>query len=255
MPLMEFYAGSNDRCYCCNQPGERKLRTCSRCKVARYCSPQCQKSDWPNHKLNCIDHKTTLKSHPDSTMQNQLKVFLKWIDLWRDALIAWGAFSADLANQSPGYLLNHSYLVEIERLPSNETKRSKFRVVAAGMLSDVQMMAQFDRHPDPEYRADLKQTFRRISPGTTKLRLVIVCFPLYGNFGDLLDNIFPDGKAASFTNPLSPQSRITSTALLHAWRNQFEEHVLAGNVTGHTQVLDNLRQHIQVLAEAALNVD
>ncbi|KAJ6515501.1 hypothetical protein C8R45DRAFT_956705 [Mycena sanguinolenta] len=257
MPLMEFCAGSNDRCYCCNQPGDPKLRTCSRCHIARYCSSRCQRIDWPNHKPNCTDHKTTLKNHPDSTIQNQLKVFLKWVDLWRDALIAWGAFSADLANQSPGYLLNYSYHVEIESLPSNQAKRPKFRVVAAGMCTDAQIMAQFDRPSDPEYRADLKKTFRCIPPEAAKLRLVIVCFPLYGNFCDLLDNIFPDGKAASFTDPLSPQSRITSTALLHAWRRQFEEHVLAGNVTGHMQVLDNVRQHAasQVLVEAALDVD
>ncbi|EER05690.1 hypothetical protein Pmar_PMAR011736, partial [Perkinsus marinus ATCC 50983] len=31
-----------------------KLKTCSRCKVARYCSTQCQASDWKaGHKREC----------------------------------------------------------------------------------------------------------------------------------------------------------------------------------------------------------
>lgn len=125
MPLMEFCAGSNDRCYRCNQLGDPKLRTCSRCRVARYCScsstrrpsrdshpastgsPQCQSDDWKKHKPNCTDHKTTLKNHPDSSMEDTLKVFVKWLDLWRGALLAWGAFSADLGNRPADYLLNH----------------------------------------------------------------------------------------------------------------------------------------------------
>ncbi|KAJ6466701.1 hypothetical protein C8R47DRAFT_1025090, partial [Mycena vitilis] len=124
MPLMEFYAGSHDPCYRCNQPGDPKLRTCARCHVARYCSPECQRQDWKTHKKNCTDHKTTLQNHPDPTMDEKLKIFLKWLDIWRDALLAWGAFSADLANQPPGYLLDHSYLVEIERRPVETTKQS-----------------------------------------------------------------------------------------------------------------------------------
>ncbi|KAK7062156.1 hypothetical protein R3P38DRAFT_2833735 [Favolaschia claudopus] len=36
----------------CNRDGE-KLKTCARCKIARYCDAQCQKKDWPRHKLRC----------------------------------------------------------------------------------------------------------------------------------------------------------------------------------------------------------
>ncbi|KAJ6539733.1 hypothetical protein B0H19DRAFT_371039 [Mycena capillaripes] len=134
MPLMEFYAGSNDRCYRCKKPGDPKLRTCARCRIARYCSPECQKNDWPLHKGNCTDHKTTLKNHEDPSMDEKLRGFLKWLDLWRDALLAWGAFCADLANQPPQYLLTHSYLVEIEKRPPDEaakhSTRSKYLVRA-----------------------------------------------------------------------------------------------------------------------------
>jgi len=30
------------------------LKYCSRCKSARYCSPECQRTDWPEHKKECF---------------------------------------------------------------------------------------------------------------------------------------------------------------------------------------------------------
>ena len=29
------------------------LRTCSKCKYALYCNPECQKAAWPDHKTEC----------------------------------------------------------------------------------------------------------------------------------------------------------------------------------------------------------
>lgn len=38
-------------CYCCKRlNGEKR---CARCKIAFYCSEECQKNDWRNHKLVC----------------------------------------------------------------------------------------------------------------------------------------------------------------------------------------------------------
>ncbi|RDX56694.1 hypothetical protein K466DRAFT_481374 [Polyporus arcularius HHB13444] len=44
-------------CACCerdetaNDPGN--LKKCSQCKLTRYCSNECQKKDWPRHKVTC----------------------------------------------------------------------------------------------------------------------------------------------------------------------------------------------------------
>jgi hypothetical protein len=32
---------------------EKKLKTCSKCKRVAYCSKECQKKDWEDHKKDC----------------------------------------------------------------------------------------------------------------------------------------------------------------------------------------------------------
>ena len=39
--------------YCLGCGKKRKLKTCARCKVARFCSTECVQSAWTYHKPNC----------------------------------------------------------------------------------------------------------------------------------------------------------------------------------------------------------
>ncbi|QRV91958.1 kinase domain protein [Ceratobasidium sp. AG-Ba] len=45
---------SSTSCWACAGPGRPNLSVCSRCKKARYCSPECQRKDWKGHKNQCI---------------------------------------------------------------------------------------------------------------------------------------------------------------------------------------------------------
>ncbi|KAJ7693963.1 hypothetical protein B0H17DRAFT_1058795 [Mycena rosella] len=177
MPLMPFYAGSNDRCYRCNEPGDSKLRKCARCQVALYCSPQCQKEDWKLHKPTCIDHKAILKNNGDPSVEVHLKVLLKWLDLWRDAILAWAAFSADLANQPADYLLTHSFFLELERRPpldaAKHSTRSTFIALQGGMRTAGEMREQFERIPDLGYRGQVIETFKSTVPWVGKIRITL----------------------------------------------------------------------------------
>jgi len=40
-------------CKDCNQTLAEKVNQCSRCKIAAYCNQECQRRDWPKHKLGC----------------------------------------------------------------------------------------------------------------------------------------------------------------------------------------------------------
>ncbi len=45
-------SGGN-RCTGCLKQSTGQLKRCSKCRVASYCSVECQRTDWKKHKLNC----------------------------------------------------------------------------------------------------------------------------------------------------------------------------------------------------------
>jgi hypothetical protein len=53
--LLEAFAGRrNFVSACCVGCGAvRKLKTCSKCRVARFCDMQCTARMWPAHKASC----------------------------------------------------------------------------------------------------------------------------------------------------------------------------------------------------------
>jgi len=40
-------------CWYCNKESEAKLKICSKCTKARYCSVDCQRAHWSEHKKIC----------------------------------------------------------------------------------------------------------------------------------------------------------------------------------------------------------
>lgn len=61
---------------CCECSSNQQLKTCSRCKMARYCSTECQTKNWELHQLVCkrieagSDMVTVHKKFPDPSKKN-----------------------------------------------------------------------------------------------------------------------------------------------------------------------------------------
>ena len=54
-PLRRRYAGSREMAAasCSGCGTQANLKTCSKCRVARFCSAECIARAWPAHKPNC----------------------------------------------------------------------------------------------------------------------------------------------------------------------------------------------------------
>ncbi|TRM58723.1 hypothetical protein BD626DRAFT_178644 [Schizophyllum amplum] len=131
---ISYTAGSRDLCSYlgCNQPGQ--LRKCARCQLAWYCSRECQKAHWKDHKKTCQDHLGT---------NDKLDPLLKWIDKWRLALEVWSGFALNLHNREnhANWLAGHSFLIEIEKNPdpkASDTRRG-YLLKRAGYFPDAEL--------------------------------------------------------------------------------------------------------------------
>ncbi|KAJ7682295.1 hypothetical protein DFH06DRAFT_1160769 [Mycena polygramma] len=248
MPTFELHPGGV-LCFSCDGPGSTQspLRKCSRCQIASYCSSECQRADWKRHKLICIDIKGDLEGR--DIEKEVLKVFRKWSDAWRDPLLIWGIFAADLANQEPDFLSKHSYFVRLERRRhvGKQPAPAKYEVLSAGILTNTEILAEFERIPDPEYREQLIENFRLESrPDTLRFTVFVPETGLCSLSRKFIAQIFDEepelGPAKAFTNPLSAGSRLLSTALAQAWSRNFTEHVRNGNTSAHIEILRELEQ-------------
>lgn len=63
-----------EKCTVCGRSTDNK---CAKCKSAHYCSANCQKKDWPLHKLLCGSYVEFLKTRPTSTTKGQESVTAK----------------------------------------------------------------------------------------------------------------------------------------------------------------------------------
>ncbi len=71
-------------------------------RTARYCSRECQKQHWPEHKPHCINHDKEMD--PDY-QQEVFKPYTRWLDKWRHTVEVWSFFASDCAS----FLCLHSH--------------------------------------------------------------------------------------------------------------------------------------------------
>jgi len=79
---------STDFSECCSCCGERHcLKKCSACKMVRYCSGDCQKLHWPNHKLFCKQLKVHYDEKQKQEKQEELEKDLAKVNAEEDKKI------------------------------------------------------------------------------------------------------------------------------------------------------------------------
>lgn len=78
-PSKNAYTKANyeKKCWSCKKSSselttetDKKIQSCSACKVATYCSRDCQKKDWSQHKPNCTKLKNEAESLKEKQKQN-----------------------------------------------------------------------------------------------------------------------------------------------------------------------------------------
>lgn len=57
------YLSLRDLCHGCNTYMPTKLQRCGGCRLAFFCSKECQKENWPVHKLECRHNAEHFASH------------------------------------------------------------------------------------------------------------------------------------------------------------------------------------------------
>ncbi|KAJ7126432.1 hypothetical protein C8R43DRAFT_706866 [Mycena crocata] len=252
MSSIHVCQGTKNLCYSCNKPGN-PLRTCGKCKIARYCSTACQKSNWEVHKQTCRDHRAEFSTN----IKDELKVFLKWGDAWRDPLLVWASFAADLANQPADFLLTHSYLLVIENQPSSDNlpARCRYQVVSAGMRDDSEIIGILQTIPDAAYREQNIEGFHYYTPKRNLLRYTIKTRTHFYHTGaNTIHNIFK-GEEKAWIDSSRAESRVLSTRLRAAWSTKFPDHLCTGDTSGHINVLQNLKMIVSDMSGVALDVD
>jgi len=119
-----------------------RFRLCGGCLVTQYCSPECQKKNWPQHKQLCqhtADQVAATKKHaislghssdlPDEDLPKYLR---KFTSIHAD-LIGWAVFQALQLKRIPSNIRQYALNVQLSYRSTPDSAR-RFAVVSAELV-------------------------------------------------------------------------------------------------------------------------
>nr|GAT58485.1 predicted protein [Mycena chlorophos] len=252
-----YLSGLKNACVFCRKTGV-PLRQCAGCKVAEYCSKECQKANWKQHKPHCQQTKQDKEdfaaySASDPIAGKRVKAFVKFNQIWSGALFAWAACAVDLGTmpeRDPMYLAKHSFYMTIERrkgVPLEASVKTSYKVLTAGMRPNEDILADFTRLDVQTGYTDAKTRFeaqaKQANPGSV---IVVVVEPDYYLLSVMVDSILKTVPEEDLKVETWFRQPILTSALSLMWLQSCKENILKGNTSGYAKLIRDVKQAIGV---------
>ncbi|KAF8075754.1 hypothetical protein FPV67DRAFT_381088 [Lyophyllum atratum] len=135
------------RCNQCNKTSEKPMKQCSRCRLATYCTKECQATAWKAHKLHCEEHPQNDPEYRAGLDRPEIKVekyLNRWLDLWVDCFRSWSVMSLDIGNHPPNRVVTHCMqLIIHQRTFKHGNDLRRFQVDDASVVPASSIQAKY----------------------------------------------------------------------------------------------------------------
>ncbi|KAK0237874.1 hypothetical protein EDD85DRAFT_832172, partial [Armillaria nabsnona] len=262
MPSAMMCLGSQTLCYKCDKKMEAPQR-CGKCKTARYCSRECQKQHWPEHKPHCINHGKEMD--PDY-QQEVFKPYTHWLDKWRHTVEVWSFFASDFSSHllnSGGppcldFFLKNIFVLSITPTIGPQKKASSrkgFKYVDSEFMTREDVITRvISKLPfEHDYQQAVLHHLDSQPIKNHIIRIIIasdrIAVSMYQPIGSLktnLPSIDPPIYFKDHANPFSSKGCMMAAKLSRDYKDHLRKDIDEGNVDGY---LEYFRSKLQELSE------
>jgi len=126
-----------DQCGRQENPAVQKFRLCGGCLTTQYCSPDCQKSHWPAHKVVCQHTTQQLANVQQSSAMHQDDNLAKSIRKFTSAhnsLLTWAGYQALNLKRCPAAARQNALLIELSHRGSHADSSRRFSVASTHIV-------------------------------------------------------------------------------------------------------------------------
>ncbi|TCD62700.1 hypothetical protein EIP91_006561 [Steccherinum ochraceum] len=147
-------------CNSCFKPKQRgaSLYQCKGCQMNVYCSEECQKAEWPDHKAVCQQAQLLHDERPESA--THFKGLLIHFALLQDVLAKYGPYALNLHN-NPSARKNFVMKLDVMPLPGTREGCGGSYVVVDARCAPVNSYTEETRQMVQSDLVDLEQLFIR----------------------------------------------------------------------------------------------